>query len=124
MSTTVGAGIPSQDDTSPTSISPTGGIIILKVHGSGTETGNFYASISGYSATVGEVIHLFYNNATGTSLRIDFGTDSGTKYLHTGSGTAQYLTFNAVEQSASIVCINATTTYPTWAILNAGAAIS
>ena len=77
---------------------------------------------------IGEVINLFFDKETHTeniSVKINFGQTSGSvNKLHTGSGTAQYLTFNATGQSASIVCIKGSGSDYTWAILNAGAAIS
>ena len=110
-------------------ISPTNSNILFKSNDN-TEAA-YTVNLHGYVPKIGEVINLFFDKEAHTndiSVKINFGTDSTNSYLHTGSGTAQYLTFNATGQSASIVCLKKTTVsstdYYTWAILNAGATIS
>ena len=69
------------------------------------------------SGADGKIIHIFYDNNDSGSLQIDFGEN----VLRSGSGNAQYLTFNQTGQSASLIFINTTSK---WCILNTGAAVS
>tara|TARA_B100001057_G_C22806696_1_gene933741 strand:+ start:154 stop:1383 length:1230 start_codon:yes stop_codon:yes gene_type:complete len=78
-------------------------------------TSAMFASIG--SGSDGKIIHIFYDNEKSGSLRINFGAT----VLRSGSGNAQYLTFNQTGQSASLIFINTTSK---WCILNTGAAVS
>ena len=78
------------------------------------ETSAMYAQIN--AGPDGKLVHIFYDNAEPSgSLRINFGS------LRSGSGDAQYLTFNQTGQSASLMFIKVSNK---WCILNTGAAVS
>ena len=98
---------------SPTILAPVQCVSLYSL--SGTDTAH-YVSVDGQPCTNGQFWNILFDVSSGTpSLRIDFGSDG----LATGSGDAQYLTFNTGGQSASLI-------YHTnkWRIINTGAAVS
>jgi hypothetical protein len=98
---------------SPTILAPVQCVSLYNLSGSGTA---HYVSVDGQPCTNGQFWNILFDVSSGTpSLRIDFGSDG----LATGSGDAQYLTFNTNGQSASLI-------YHTskWRIINTGAAVS
>jgi hypothetical protein len=74
-------------------------------------------SVVGQPVTAGQIWHVLFDNAdnTGTSLQVNFGSNG----LASGSGLAQYITFNTHGQSASLIYIGSK-----WRIINTGAAVS
>ena len=98
---------------SPTQIAVTKSITLFDI---GTAN-DYYASVTSASPTDGQLWNIMYDDTgfTGASLRIDFSSSG----LVAGSGYAQYLTFNDVGQSASLVYVGSK-----WRIINTGASVS
>ena len=73
--------------------------------------------VSGNPVSQGASWHVLFDNTGNgtTSLEINFGSSG----LVSGSGTAQYLTFNTTGQSATLIYIGGK-----WRIINTGAAVS
>lgn len=83
-----------------------------------TNNSDTYFAVTTSGISNGQMLHLFYENGgTGTS-RIDFGASK----LYAGTGTAQYLTFSATGQSATLIFLDDGTSG--WRIINTGGAIS
>lgn len=108
---TIAQGAVSTSSGSPTSKSVT--TIITYYNFSGTS--NHYTIVSGNPATAGQLWHVFFNISSTATLRIDFGSSG----LASGSGLAQYLTFNTTGQAATLIYMASK-----WRIINTGAAVS
>ena len=78
-------------------------------------TDALYTTVAGNPATNGQLWHVLFNQGSSETLRIDFGSNG----LATGSGLAQYLTFNTTGQSATVLYMASK-----WRIINTGAAVS
>lgn len=98
---------------SPTQITISKSITLFDI---GTAN-DYYGSVTSASPTDGQLWNIMYDDTgfTSSSLRIDFGSSG----LVAGSGYAQYLTFNDVGQSASLVYVGSK-----WRIINTGAIVS
>lgn len=113
LSTSAAITSASTTEGSPTLLAPVQCVSLYNLSGAGTA---HYVSVDGQPCTNGQFWNILFDVSSGTpSLRIDFGLAG----LATGSGDAQYLTFNTGGQSASLI-------YHTnkWRIINTGAAVS
>lgn len=79
---------------------------------------DYFVSYNAQTGNVaGQLWHVFFDNndATLATIRVDFGANK----LASGSGLAQYLTFNTNGQSASLIYMG-----DAWRIINTGAVVT
>jgi hypothetical protein len=102
----------------PIALTTTKSVLSFELNNSSANYYTLNKSVS--SNNTGQLLHIFYTNleSTGTA-RLDFGSG----FLYSGSGPAQYLTFESTGEAATLININ-NALNKGWRIINTGALVS